>query len=278
MIKRTAVLVVPAALALAACSSSGTGGGGTSVTSTTPPVKGAESAVGSSSRTSDSSSSRDAIRLSALLRSGLADVKTAHVDLNVAIAGQSITGSGDEKLNNGKVEALRLTENLTGLGSLEIIITGGKNYAKLPGGLNKTGKPYVLLSPNSSDPTIKSLATSLESTKSSASLDSVINFVTAASSVKDAGTESVGSVATTHYTIVVDPTKLPSDFPQRSAIISSGLTSIPVELYLDGHGRPVLVTEKITVQGRSVSTKVTTSKYNQPVAITAPPASQVGTR
>jgi hypothetical protein len=57
---------------------------------------------------------------------------------------------------------------------------------------------------------------------------------------------------------------------------ASGVTSIPLELYLDSQDRPVQVTENLTVQGQRVTSKNVISKYDEPVSISAPPPGQVG--
>ncbi len=84
-------------------------------------------------------------------------------------------------------------------------------------------------------------------------------------------------VATTHYYVVVDVAKLPTSYAGRSALVQAGIATLPINLYLDSAGRPVQVTEQLTVSGKAVSTTAGVSKYNQPVTITAPPAGQVST-
>ena len=83
--------------------------------------------------------------------------------------------------------------------------------------------------------------------------------------------------AATHYSIVVDVTKLPADNSTKQALATAGLTSLPIEMWVDSKGRLVQLTEALTVSGQSTSTKITISKYDQPVTITAPPADQVST-
>jgi hypothetical protein len=274
----SALLTLPAIVALAACSSSTAGTGTHSGGASSSQAGASTSASGSTSSAPAGGTPTDAQGLGALLSSGVAHIQSAHIALAVNFSGQAITGSGDEKLANGKVQAMQITESLPGgAGDIQLIVVNGKTYAKLPASLNKTGKPYVLVTENSTDPTIKQLASSIDSSLSSASLGSVGAFVTAASSVKLDGKQSVAGTPATHYSVVVDPSKLPSDYPGKSSLAQAGITSIPVELYVDDQGRPVQVTENLKVQGQSASTKITVSKYNQPVSISAPPASQVGT-
>jgi hypothetical protein len=268
-----AVLALPCLLA--ACSSSTSGKGST----------GSSGASGSSTGASTGSSAAapggkptDAAGLGGLMQSAIAGITSAHIALDVDAAGQKVSGVGDEKLSAGKLVAMDITEQLPGgTGSLRLIIVGGKTYAKLPASLNKSGKPYVLVSGNSSNATVRALAGSLDSALSSASIGSVGAFITAAKTVKLVGTGTVNGVAATHYSVVVDISKLPADLPGKDALASSGLKTLPLDLYIDDQGRPVRVNEDFKVQGQEVSSNVTVTDYNKPVTVTAPPASQVST-
>jgi hypothetical protein len=253
-----AVLALLATVALAACSSSTSG-------------------KGSAGSGAPSGMPTDAAGLGQLMQSAVEKITSAHITLDINAAGQALTGSGDEQLTGGKLVALDITENLPGgAGAIRIILVDGKTYAKLPASMNSSGKPYLLVTKDSTNPVIQQLAGSLDSALSSASLGSVSAFILAAKSVTPKGTESIDGVSTTHYSVVVDISKLPSSLPGKDALVSSGLATIPLELYIDSEGRPIQVTEDFEVQGQSVSTKVTVTDYNKPVSIEAPPANQIG--
>ncbi len=261
-----AFVALPSALVLAACSSSTSGKGHTGGTSA-----GASSAASSGKPV-------DAATLGARMQAAVAGIKFAHITLDVNAAGQALTGTGDEQLAAGKLVAMDLKESLPGgAGDIEIIIVDGKTYAKLPTSMNSSGKPYLLVTPNSSNAVVKQLATSLNSALSSASLGSVSAFITAADSVKDKGSAFINGVQATHYSIVVNVAKLPASLPGKDALVSSGVKSLPLDLYIDDKGRPVQVTEDFKVQDQQVSTTVKVGGYDQPVTIKAPPADQVGT-
>lgn len=250
--RRFCVLLVSAALALAACSSSGGKSG--------PP-----------------STAADAAQLGQLIKSAVDSVSSAHFVLNIGLAGQSLSGQGDEKLSGGKLDALDVTVNLpSGAGGVRLIVARGKTYAKLPASMNTSGKPYLLVTANSSNAVVRQFAPSLDAALEAASIDSVSTFVAAAKSVKRDGSATVNGISTTHYSIVVDIKKLPTSLPGRDTLLSSGRSTLPVELYLDDRNRPVRFAENFKVAGQSVSTKLDVSDYNQPVTIKAPPASQVG--
>ena len=46
-------------------------------------------------------------------------------------------------------------------------------------------------------------------------------------------------------------------------------------MYLDSRNRPVEITEQFAVSGQHIAVRVLATRYNQPVHIVAPPASQV---
>jgi hypothetical protein len=252
-----ALLALPAAV-LTACTSSGKGSPNSSA------------AVPSGVPT-------DPPALSALVRSAVAGITSAHLDLTISLAGEQFTGGGDEKLANGKLVGLDVTENVPGAGAVRIISIGGTSYAKLPTSMNlNASKPWLVISPDSGNSVIRQLAASLDSALSSASLGNVSVFVGAAKSLTVKGSEPVGGRTATHYSIDVEIAKLPADLPGRSELASSGVETIPLELYIDAQGRPVKISEDLPVQGQTVSSTATISDYNKPVSISAPPANQIG--
>jgi hypothetical protein len=227
--------------------------------------------------TGSGSAPTDAPGLAALMQHAVASVTSVHVKFDVEAAGQGIKGAGDETLSGGKVTSFDLSETVSQTGTLRLRIVDGKTYVGLPPALNHSGKPWALVTANSSDPVIRSMNASISDAQNVASLATPSAFVAAAKSVKLDGPDQVDGAAATHYSIVVDVTKLPSSFPGLQALVSSGLSTLPVELWIDGQGRPVKVTEDLSVHGQSVSSLIGLSKYNAPVHITAPPPGQVST-
>jgi hypothetical protein len=217
-------------------------------------------------------------RLDQQLRAGVATVRTVHLEITTTVSGQTILGTGDEQLKDGTPSALHLTEKMPTGVSLELVLIGTKIYAKLPASLYKTEKPWVLISTHSSTAAIKQLASTIESTRSTASLNSITELIGAATSVRSSGRRSVGAVPTTRYTVVVSPAKLPTAYPGRTELLAAGLTSVPVEIDIDADGRPARVSETVTTGGATVATTITLSQFDQPVSIQPPPADQVGTK
>jgi hypothetical protein len=272
-----AFLGVPvAALTLAACAATTNGQGARG--SGGPTSTGEGSPTGFPSSSSSTSMPTDAKGLYTLMQSSVADVTSAHLALKVSSSGQALTVSGDEKLANGKVTAMRLFETLPGgAGSIQIILAGGRIYAKVPAPLNNTGKPYLLVTESSSNAQVRQLAKSINSSLTTASVDGYAVFAQAADSLKLVGSSTVNGAPATHYSIVMNPAKLPPSYPNKDELVSSGVGPIPLELYVDAEGRPVELDEHFTLNGNTVDTKASFTRYNVPVDISAPPAREVGT-
>jgi hypothetical protein len=262
-----AVAVLSAAsIAVAGCSSTTSGHGGPSGSSTT-----------TTSAATPKPTATDAASLATLVQRGVETLTSAHLTLDVGVGEQKIRGAGDETLSHTKLVAFDLAETISGAGTLRMRLVGGKTYVNLPPSMSHSGKPWTLITANSSDPVIKSMNSALSTLRDAASVNSPATFVRVAKSVKLLGSEPVNGAPANHYSIKADVTKLPSSFPGRQALISAGLSTLPVELWVDSAGRPVKVVEKLTTQGQTVSSEVTLSRFNAPVHITAPPADQVGT-
>jgi hypothetical protein len=252
-----ALVLLAVLVALASCTSSGDAG------QTGSPVP--------------SNMPTDAAGLSSLVQSAVAAVTSAHVKVGLNLSAQALTGQGDEQLSDGKLVGLDLTEKLPGdSGTIQVIVSDGKTYANLPKALNPLGTPWLLVTPDSANPIVKQLAPSLDAALTAVSLGSLSVLVGAAKSVDVKGTTTIGGALATHYAIEVEIAKLPSTLPGRAELAASGADTLPLQLYVDTEGRPVRAGPELTVQGASVSINVDYSRYNKPVTITPPPASQVG--
>jgi hypothetical protein len=235
------------------------------------------SAASASSSAAAGASPTDAAGLAAQVQQGVSGLTSAHLTLSVAAAGTTISGQGDEELSGGKVTALDFTETVPGVGQIRVLQTDGQTYAQLPADLQKSGKPWILVTEESSNPVVAQLATSLQSVADSAELDQFAAFSSAATSSTNQGTEQVDGAPATHWALTVDVTKLPDTLSGKQQLVDAGLTTLPVELWVDDKGRPVKVSEQFTVQGQQVSTVVTLGDFDAPVDVQAPAADQVAT-
>jgi len=236
-------------------------------------------ATGKSASTPASSSSAmpsDAAGVSALLRDSTSTIRSAHLDMTISAAGMTLTGQGDETAAAGKMQSLDLTENVPQLGALRVIIANGKTYLQVPTSVSHATKPWVLVSPTSSNPVVRRLATTLQSVQQAASLNQFSAFSSAATmSAHD--TQDLDGAPTTHYTLSVDVRKLPDTLPGKQQLVTAGVTTLPMQMWLDAKGRLVKFAENLEVQGQQVSTVVTVGNFDAPVTVTPPPADQVAT-
>ena len=203
---------------------------------------------------------------------------SAHIVVAIDADGQPIDVSGDETLQGGTVRALRASTDAVSKSSpVQIVVAGGQTYAKLPKNLNSSGRPYVLVSAGSKNATVRQLASTIDLALGAVKLDIVGALAGASSSARLIGRTSVGGTPATRYALTVVTDRLPADFPARTLLVASGLKELPADLFLDGAGRPLQVSQAVKVQGHGIAVKLVASRYNQPVTITAPPASQVAT-
>lgn len=289
------IAAVPIVVALAACSSSSKGAGTSTsappsssdaittstATSTSTSTAGqstapsSNSAFPTSTAPASSGSGAGANKLFDRMATATKSVRSLHLTSDTTAATVKVATDGDEKLVAGKVVAFDLTAASAGSAPLRFIQVNGKTYGKLPASVTKSGKRYVLISTHSSNATVRQLATSLAASSSSSSPSSYSLFAKAAAKLTDRGAVTIGGVATRHYSFAVIPARLPANFPNGAVLVRSGIASIPVDLYVDSQDRPVRVTETVKAQGQVVTVIATFSKYNVPVSISAPPASQV---
>jgi hypothetical protein len=256
-----AVLAVPVALTLVACSSS-----------SGKPKNSSSSGSSSASSGTPTGAATDGPSLQAKISTGLSGVTSAHLSLAETVAGQKLTGSADETLSNGTVTAEQATQTIPGTGQVELVSAGGKTYVKLPDPSN-AAKPWYVLSTASKNSTVATIAGLIGPLEGATSLNTFGLLAGAASSVQAVGSQTVDGVATTHYKVVIDPTKLPASNPLKSSI---GTKPLPVDGYLDAQGRPIQVGVTISLAGFSVPTIITVSDYNKALTITPPAADQIG--
>lgn len=268
--RRTAALfALTSVLALGACTGSSGGGNGSTGTPHTPAPSAAASASGKPA---------DAAAVAARIKASVLKLTSASFSVSFSGAGVSLSGSGSEKLSQGRLVALKIAQSAsTGTTGPEAVVIGGKTYAKLPTSYTKSTKPWVLLKTNSSNKLIQEFATRLNPALSSVDATNLSAVVAASQSFRSQGSQLANGVPATKYTFVLEVAKLPKNLPVRAQLTQSKVTSVPIELYLDGQDRPVLITENFTLAGQAISLHATLSDFDKPVTITAPPASEVDT-
>lgn len=218
-------------------------------------------------------------KLAAYMNAG-SSVTSMHLTMSVTVGNKRVlTAEGDEVLAAGKVSAMSLNEQV-GPTKLMILVVDRGVYVRLPPSMNKGTKPWLKATVGSTNPVLRQLAASLDTVEQSATLTQYGSFAQAASSLRTVGSEQVNGQRATHYSLMVDVAKVHSaalSAATKAAMAQAGVTKIPVDIWVDGQGHPVKVSDRFTLKGQVVSTDFSASRLNQPVTITAPPASQVST-
>jgi hypothetical protein len=241
-------VLVPAALALLVVSACGSGGGKTTSDSLSPAA-----AVRTAVAHTESGSSK--LDLSIVTRTGGTDV-TFTGNGAFAYSGTDVVGS------------MTLT---VGPSTIDERITGGYLYLKVPG----QGFYKIKLS----DLVGTDLAGS-SNPGSSAELLAAIG-----DSTKKVGTETVAGAKTTHYAGVIKISdavgQLKTDFA-RSAVQKlkdSGVTEIPVDVFLDDQSRVRRLVEHVSLSIKGTAATVTTQidfhDFGTKVDVQVPPADQI---
>jgi hypothetical protein len=208
------------------------------------------------------------------LRQGVADIHTAKVGVVATLLGQGIVGRGPAIFEDGELTEIDLRAVIKGVGGLRVIAKGDKVYAQVPAALNQSGKPWLLVQADSTNVVASQLGSALDGIRGAASLNNLVAMVEAATSVQDKGVQNLRGTPAHRYTMLVDATKLPQDFPARDDLVGP-LKDKPIDLWLDAQDRPVQIQRTVIIQGAETPVTITAGAFNRPVTITAPPPSQV---
>jgi hypothetical protein len=234
-----AVLLAP--LVLAACSSSA------------PAPKRTGGATGGTSA-----------GLARKLSAALDTIPSAHLNIDAGSLGG--TSTADVQLAHGEATATDVHVTQSGQ-DVEVVTVGGTSYAKVPGGT----KPWAVVSPTSSNPTAKALATNTGVSDVLTSLSVLVGLVRSSHDVQELGTDATG----THYRFQLDPRKSTGNPKLDSMMQALGSQQVPVDLWVDKQNRPLKVVLHIALGGAQFPISVLVSKFGEPLAIQAPPAADV---
>lgn len=237
-----------AGVIIAGCSSSGSGSGATSATPS--PVS--------------------ASTLAAKIDNGLSGVTSARLRLDAGALGT--TSTGEFRFSHGTATASRLMID-TGGQHVEVVTVGSTSYAKVPS-RRSSGKPWAKVGPNSTNPSVRALSTTLPLVQAVGSLDQLSAVIGGATGTRDEGTATVGGTPAHHYALTISPAA-PGSGQLHDLLAQLGDKPVPVDLWLDAKGRPVRVRLAVNLAGKALPITVTIDRYNAPVTIKAPPSDQV---
>jgi hypothetical protein len=222
--------------------------------------------------------------LSNLVGDSVQQATTAQIKM--VSAGTTTTGS----IKFGNPVAEQMTIN-AGSVAEQVILVNNNFYVQIPGMSAMTGgKPWMeIQTGGGSNPATQMFTALIGSIQQNADPANVLKNLEASGTLTGSDTEQLNGVATTHYSITVDITKMianQTDQTMKQLLTTAqqkGLTNYPVGVWVNSSGLPVQTTINLpsigagaTATGGGLST-ITYSNWGAPVTITAPPADQVGT-
>lgn len=219
-----------------------------------------------------------AAAFAARMARGVRSVTSARLALQVDLAGQSIEATGYQEASDGDLTAARLQESIPDFGDLTLVLLGKDVFVKLPAKYaTDPARPWYRVDATSRNPVVKTFAGTLDSLLSSSSLKNFGLLAAAASRIRVVGPATVDGAAATGYDLTIDVSRIPDDFPNVAALRRSGITEIPMRLWLDGQDRIVRLVEDVSVQGQSVRTEVRLSDFGKRETIEAPKSTEIAT-
>lgn len=160
---------------------------------------------------------------------------------------------------------------------LHVIIAGGKIYVDRSG---RSDKPWVIATPDSSDPVVASLASNVQGTLSQSGMQQYLLMVSAARDLNVLGPEAVDGVPCTRYKLTVDTREAASKLPgsqgeQMQRTADAGVATIPLEVWVDSQGHALRLTDKVTAQGTTATIELRLGHFNEPMTIRPPAPDQI---
>jgi hypothetical protein len=237
--------------------------------SSAPSAKGTGAGTGVTSAAGTAGSGVDAATLAARLNTALTGLTSAHMQIDAGSLGG--TSTADLTLADGHATATDVHLTTSGQ-QVEVITVGSDSYVKTA---SDAAKPWIAVTPDSSNPIVKSLASGFSVATLTSSLSALSGMLKSSSGLQDKGTEQIDGVSTTHYAMQLDPAKGTGDAQLDGLLALLGKTALPIDLWLDGQHRPVQLVIHVSLAGTADPVTVQISKFDAPVTITAPPADQI---
>lgn len=202
-----------------------------------------------------------------------------HLTATAGSANEDETGTFAGQLDNGNVVALEARYTTKAQGrtiQLHMIIVGGQLYVER----GQNGKPWVVATPDSSDPVVAELAKDIPGTLNQSGAHQYVVMLSVAQNLKIVGQETVDGVPCVHYSVSVDTRSAAQKLPgtqgqQLQQAADSGVESIPLDLWVDGQGLARKLTDKVTTDQASASFELRVNHFNEDVHISAPPSSEI---
>lgn len=206
---------------------------------------------------------------------------------SISAAGQQIPLSGNGALDmRNQHMRMSMSFPIPGFGSLKMdeLFDGNAFYIHLPESLASRlpgGKAWMKLDLDalgkSAGVDLKQLMQSNQSNPAD-----MLKALKGVGTSHKIGTENIGGAPTTHYRADIDPNKAADRMPDKKSadavkqlFQSSGVSSVPVDVWIDRAGRVRRESMKFSTSEMSMDMTIEFTRFGVPVDVTPPPADQV---
>lgn len=265
-----AVLVPCLCVSAAACTSGGKhqpSPGNTSAASPTGPATALPTEIPTLPATAPGS----AAALASFMQAGLSQTGYEHLLFRTGLAGTSLVGQGDAVLSNGEVTGLDVDAAVSKVGDVHLLFVGGTGFAGLPKP-TAPGKRYTKIGGSVDGAQMDRVAIALQATQLLAAPATYRTLVAASQGLTRLADDKVGSTPVFHYRSTVPIQNIPANDRVNLALTALGVTSLNLQVWVDGRGRPIKVAAPAP-DGRV--SDVTFTDINKPVTLAPPPEGQV---
>lgn len=217
--------------------------------------------------------------LAAQLSHATTQLETVQGSLHLSAGPVDETGTFSETVDAGNVNALDAKYTVKAQGNtvnVHVIIVDDTLYVDR----GRNGKPWVIATPDSSDPVVAQLAENIQGTLSQSGMNQYVTMVSAGQDLKVVGIDSVDGVRCVHYHVSIDTRSAAKKLPgeqgkQMQQAADAGVDTIPLEMWVDAQGRIPKLTDKVTTEQATATVELRMNHFNEKVSISAPPPDQV---
>lgn len=263
-----AAIALPMILGIAACGDKDTAGGGATQPTPTQSTSAPETSTTPEPSTPAPPPVEEPARLTnasfiPTLKSATGKAKSFKSTMVMTVGGQKITATSSQSTNPLAMK-MDMVNPAVG-GAMQMILVKSNLYISIPKQTG-AGKFIQLNLKNSSDPTVKSFGSMIESADPTKSYQ---GWEKALSSVKFVKSETVGGQKLDRYDVTVDTAK---SLKAAGQPVPKGVPKSLVYSVWMGSDK-LIYQMKFAMSG--VDMQMTMSDYNKPVDIAAPPASKI---
>lgn len=230
---------------------------------------------GTAGTATQTASITNAAQLSDALTKATQGKNSATLKMNIAAAGESFTGDGAYAINGTDV-TMKLNFTVPGQGeALEMRLVDRVIYVKLPASSGQQG--WVKVPVDANNPQTAQFAQLIDQVDVSKQFD---QFKTAGT-LKGQAPETLDGVQTTRYDLTVDVEKAVAAAPNEAAkaqlepLTAQGVKTLDMQVWVDAENLPRQIKTTFKVQGQDASATIKLADWGAPVDVEAPPASQI---